>query len=646
MTAASPAALDETAARVLLRDRGLPAGGRSAHLILRWSQGNPAALLVLGRALSPPIGRTPAPPGSLITRRAGAFATLPRPVRVALPRLAARLGGEPDEVTCRILGADHPRVLAPAVEAGILTPALRFVDPVLALAAYLSAPAHARAAAHRAFAVALPPGSGLAARHAAEAATAPDEAVAVALEQTARQDHAAGLLGAATYAAHRSAELSPGRPDAARRYELALAYATRAGDDTWVRELIEEARSRPRCGANLDLLVAEALSQSRAGHQIEAMCTLWRVTPDPGDRPNPGRAWRADAAAVHVARQTGQPEHAPTRPDTAPWDLAETDSAPRRINELIDAGRWDEADAAASEVNARAHGYGLTVLGVQATALAATLTALRGNGQAARAQAESAWPVLELHTNAASHALLLRALGHAAIADHNWGIALAHFEALGQLQEARPALAPVEPDLALWITLSAIRASDPQHARELLKRLSTCHSTAAGPRLRLAYIEASALLAVDDEEAERHHQAAVTTPGANRWPFLLAVAQLNYGSWLRRRRRLVQARDQLAAALTAFEALCAEGYAAATRTELNAAGPPRGANGRPLPGCLTPQQREVATLAAQGLSNRLIADRMQITQRTVSTHLHSTFLKLGVSRRHLLTAALAGDLNQ
>ena len=58
---------------------------------------------------------------------------------------------------------------------------------------------------------------------------------------------------------------------------------------------------------------------------------------------------------------------------------------------------------------------------------------------------------------------------------------------------------------------------------------------------------------------------------------------------------------------------------------------------------LTPQQLAVATLAAQGLSNRLIADRMQITPRTVSAHLHSAFLRLGVSRRHLLQAALAAE---
>jgi DNA-binding CsgD family transcriptional regulator len=460
----------------------------------------------------------------------------------------------------------------------------------------------------------------------------------------AQRDLAAGRLSQATYAAQRAAELSAARPAMARRYATALAAATRAGDDAWVRELIGEARARCELEADADIAVAAAFSLSRAGLQHDAMCALERALPAASDPRAADRAWRTGAAAAHVASQSGLPVHAAVRRDLgvltpAPWHLAEVDAAPRGINYLLARGRWDEAEARVSEATARARGYGLTVLEVQVRALAATLTALRGDGRQARIMAELAWPVLELQTNGASHALLLRALGHAAFAEHDYGTALAHFEALTALHETHQALDAVEPDLALWATMSAVRAGEAGHAPELLDRMRVRRGP-TGLRARLAISQARALLAGDDA-AEAHYQLAVTTAGVGRWPFLLALGQLNYGIWLRRRRRHVHARGYLSEALAAFGTLRAEGFAAATRTELNAAGAARDDASRP--GGLTPQQLEVARLAAQGLSNRLIADRMQITPRTVGAHLHSAFLRLGVSRRHLLQAALAGE---
>jgi DNA-binding NarL/FixJ family response regulator len=51
---------------------------------------------------------------------------------------------------------------------------------------------------------------------------------------------------------------------------------------------------------------------------------------------------------------------------------------------------------------------------------------------------------------------------------------------------------------------------------------------------------------------------------------------------------------------------------------------------------LTPQQQFIARLAAQGLSNRAIADRLVLSPRTVGSHLYQIFPKLGVvSRRQL-----------
>lgn len=61
----------------------------------------------------------------------------------------------------------------------------------------------------------------------------------------------------------------------------------------------------------------------------------------------------------------------------------------------------------------------------------------------------------------------------------------------------------------------------------------------------------------------------------------------------------------------------------------------------PLP--LTNREREIGTLAASGLSNRQIAQRLVVSVRTVEGHLYRACAKLGASDRAQLTALLRGD---
>src|ERR671914_273831 len=56
---------------------------------------------------------------------------------------------------------------------------------------------------------------------------------------------------------------------------------------------------------------------------------------------------------------------------------------------------------------------------------------------------------------------------------------------------------------------------------------------------------------------------------------------------------------------------------------------------------LTPQEREVALLAATGLTNREIAARLYMSHRTVSSHLSKIFSKLGIRSRAALRDALS-----
>jgi DNA-binding NarL/FixJ family response regulator len=55
---------------------------------------------------------------------------------------------------------------------------------------------------------------------------------------------------------------------------------------------------------------------------------------------------------------------------------------------------------------------------------------------------------------------------------------------------------------------------------------------------------------------------------------------------------------------------------------------------------LTPQQLEIARLAAAGLTNKVIGERMFLSPRTVGTHLYQMFPKLGISSRAALGEAI------
>jgi DNA-binding CsgD family transcriptional regulator len=56
---------------------------------------------------------------------------------------------------------------------------------------------------------------------------------------------------------------------------------------------------------------------------------------------------------------------------------------------------------------------------------------------------------------------------------------------------------------------------------------------------------------------------------------------------------------------------------------------------------LTPQERQIAELARDGLSNREIGARLFLSRRTVEWHLSHVFAKLGIRSRRELSSALA-----
>jgi DNA-binding CsgD family transcriptional regulator len=166
-------------------------------------------------------------------------------------------------------------------------------------------------------------------------------------------------------------------------------------------------------------------------------------------------------------------------------------------------------------------------------------------------------------------------------------------------------------------------------------------AAAISPRQALT-IEGAAAIAAPDDEAAALFERALAVPGADRWPFDRARIQLAFGERLRRIRSTSDARAHLAAALDTFRRLGAGPWTARAGSELRATGLTIGQPAGAGPASLTPPQREIATLAAAGLTNKQIGERLFLSPRTVATHLHQLFPKLGVTTRAALRDALAG----
>jgi len=142
------------------------------------------------------------------------------------------------------------------------------------------------------------------------------------------------------------------------------------------------------------------------------------------------------------------------------------------------------------------------------------------------------------------------------------------------------------------------------------------------------------MLADDADEAGGLFSEALEHHGADEIPaFERARTQLAYGERLRRDRRKLEARTQLRAALDGFEALGAELWAQRAQGELRATGETARKRDASTVDDLTPQELRIATLVAEGASNRDVAAQIFVSPKTVEYHLRKVFLKLGVASR-------------
>ncbi|KQU68954.1 LuxR family transcriptional regulator [Phycicoccus sp. Root101] len=137
------------------------------------------------------------------------------------------------------------------------------------------------------------------------------------------------------------------------------------------------------------------------------------------------------------------------------------------------------------------------------------------------------------------------------------------------------------------------------------------------------------------------YEEALALPAASEFWFDRARIELRYGQRLRRNRQPVGARRHLEVALDLFESMGADPWADQARAELRATNPTKFMPADAAQALLTAQEGRVAELAAKGLSNAEIGERLQISTRTVGAHLHHVFGKTGLKNRAMLAAALS-----
>jgi DNA-binding CsgD family transcriptional regulator len=300
-------------------------------------------------------------------------------------------------------------------------------------------------------------------------------------------------------------------------------------------------------------------------------------------------------------------------------------------------GEWDHAQQLVDEGLELCESHGYKLLTWPGLLITALLAAARGDTvtAATMAQQMSSWAAprkVRIVQMYAAHVQGLAALGQG-----DFEAAYRHAATISP----PGTIAPYGPH-ALWVFLDLVEAAvHTGRHEEAVAHVNAARRTGLdrlSPRLRLVVLASAAITepTIDGDVLEE----AIASPDNDRWPFDLARIQLTYGAHLRRTKNTTRARHHLSAASAVFERLGARPWNTRADSELRATGLTLNPAHLMGPDSLTAQQRQIALLAAGGLTNKQIAERLFLSPRTVSTHLYQVFPKLGITSRAALRDAL------
>ena len=301
------------------------------------------------------------------------------------------------------------------------------------------------------------------------------------------------------------------------------------------------------------------------------------------------------------------------------------------------AGDWEAAEAAGAEAAILARDTRQPQFGLTGQLVGALAAALRGRETDLDAMLSGPERALTAINGGPMLAPAHLARGAAALGE-------------GRHEDAFRALWPVfdEDDPAFhsfmrWpVVLDLVEAGGRgEHAAQVARvtgELEEIARRSEPPILRAGLVCARPLVSEDDR-AEALFVAALGEESEG-YPFLRARTLFSFGRWLRRHRRSADSREPLRDAINLFDALGATRWSERARAELRATGEKIGPRTPDARDRLTAQELQIAELAAAGLSNREIGERLFLSHRTIGSHLYRIFPKLGITARTELRAAL------
>jgi DNA-binding CsgD family transcriptional regulator len=186
---------------------------------------------------------------------------------------------------------------------------------------------------------------------------------------------------------------------------------------------------------------------------------------------------------------------------------------------------------------------------------------------------------------------------------------------------------------------AAVQSGHAEAIKPIVERMELLAEETQSPILQVHLLYSRPLLA-KPSAAEALFRLGLTED-LTRWPWPRARLELEFGNWLRRQRRPIESREPLRSALATFDLIGAAGWARTARSALRAAGELDTAhNTEASESLMNAQEMQIARLAAEGLSNREIGQRLFLSPRTVGSHLYRIYPKLGIKSRAQLSARL------
>jgi DNA-binding CsgD family transcriptional regulator len=306
----------------------------------------------------------------------------------------------------------------------------------------------------------------------------------------------------------------------------------------------------------------------------------------------------------------------------AAWDIA--------------ASRFDAGEQAAAEGLTMARETGQPGMVAVHLSILARVDAVRGRADACRERAAEALSLarprgLSHPASAAEYALALLDLGAGRAAD-----AYARFLPIFTDGYSAYRYAAVDD-----LIEAAMRDGRPDRGVDALQAWERSFRVAGTPAGLIVAARARAMLAPPDE-ADAAFQECLAIHARAPFPFLQARTELSYGELLRRMRRKTEARVQLRAAFEGFQRLGAAAWADRAAAELRATGETARKRDISTVDDLTPQELQIARLAAEGSRNREIAGQLFLSPKTVEYHLRKVFQKLDIASRTELVRLVAG----